>query len=114
SVLAALALRMELRNHHWEKRHYDLAAGAVVGSALLFGLPPALIFFLHHESKPHLAVMARSPNPGKPDFVAYLTNDFFYFKPGAKFASKNIEGVLFWQISNRIWRVFLRFGLKND
>jgi hypothetical protein len=58
SVLFALGLRIELRNHHWPKRRYNTAACVVIAAAILVGIPPIIL----QLTGPHIRPPAVEPN----------------------------------------------------
>jgi hypothetical protein len=77
SVFGALGLRLELRNHHWVKKHYDRVAYGIVIVALLLGIP-VIIRDHSRAERAHFVLSLRASDKAG-DFVP-LTNDFLAVK----------------------------------
>jgi hypothetical protein len=113
SIVVACGLRLELRNHHWEKRRYNRVAWLIVLVALGLG---TLVFRegFRNDPKPHLRLFLDTSvkTPDSTKSMLMFTNDFLFIKD-PKHSPKSVE-FLAVRVPNGKTNSVLRFGALND
>lgn len=110
TVVLALGLRLELRNHHWLKWQYTGLSSLVAMIGLTMGVQVIVREILHSEPKPHFKFMLSTS-----EFLEArlsLTNEFLTVPQyGGRF---DISGYVFVPQPQKETHVCLRFIIVND